>query len=54
MIKFNPIYKVASFKGIFRPTFVQKKQKPDWSILCHQASAFAVNCELRFKYFLLQ
>ena len=46
MIKFNPTYTKTSYRGVLRPTFVQKKQKPDWSILSNKASALVHTCEL--------
>ena len=47
MIKFNPTYTKTSYRGVLRPTFVQKKkQKPNGSILSNKVSALVHACEL--------
>ena len=46
MIKFNPTYIKTLFIGALRPTFVQKNQKPNGSILSNNVSALVHTCEL--------
>ena len=46
MIKFNPTYTKTSYRGVLCPNFVQKKQKPNGSILSNKVSALVHACEL--------